>query len=92
MNRTMRTLVVYGLSIIMLAILAQWWFDQVQGPEVIELSQFIDNVEAGDYEEVEMLAPLQRAPGPSHRLGAAGRGVSTRSPATRRAPRATSSP
>ena len=52
----MRTLVVYGLSIIMLAILAQWWFDQVQGPEVVELSQFIDNVEAGDYAEVEMLA------------------------------------
>ncbi|MGH3668827.1 MAG: hypothetical protein ACRDU7_11075, partial [Acidimicrobiia bacterium] len=52
----MRTLVVYGLSIIMLAILAQWWFDQVQGPEVIELSQFMDNVEAGDYEQVEMLA------------------------------------
>jgi hypothetical protein len=43
-NRTLRTLVVYGLSIIMLAILAQWWFDQVQGPEVIELSQFMDNV------------------------------------------------
>jgi HAMP domain-containing protein len=68
-NRTLRTLVVYGLSIIMLAILAQWWFDQVQGPEVIELSQFMDNVEAGDYER-----------------------RSTKSPATPRAPRATSSP
>ncbi|HET9203679.1 MAG TPA: AAA family ATPase, partial [Acidimicrobiia bacterium] len=56
MNRTLRTLVVYGLSIIMLAILAQWWFDQVQGPEVVELSQFMDRVEAGDYEAVEMLA------------------------------------
>ncbi len=56
MNRTLRTLVVYGLSIIMLAILAQWWFDQVQGPEVVELSEFMDNVEAGDYERVEMLA------------------------------------
>ena len=55
MNRTLRTLVVYGLSIIMLAILAQWWFDQVQGPEVVELSQFLDRVEGGDYETVEML-------------------------------------
>jgi cell division protease FtsH len=55
-NRTLRTLVVYGLSIIMLAILAQWWFDQVQGPEPIQLSEFMDNVEAGKYEAVEMLA------------------------------------
>jgi cell division protease FtsH len=55
-NRTLRTLVVYGLSIIMLAILAQWWFDQVQGPEPVQLSQFMDNVEAGDYTQVEMLA------------------------------------
>ena len=47
MNRTLRTLIVYGLSIIMLAILAQWWFDQVQGPEVVELSQFMDNVQDG---------------------------------------------
>ena len=92
MNRTLRTLVVYGLSIIMLAILAQWWFDQVQGPEVIELSQFIDNVEAGDYEAVEMLAALERAPGPSRQLDVAGEKPSTRSPAIPRAPRATSSP
>ena len=35
MNRTMRTLVVYGLSIILVAVLAQWWFDQVSGPEEV---------------------------------------------------------
>ncbi len=56
MNRTLRTLVVYGLSIIMLAILAQWWFDQVQGPQPVELSVFMDNVEEGKYSDVEMLA------------------------------------
>ena len=55
MNRTLRTLVIYGLSIIMLAILAQWWFDQVSGPEEIPLSQFIESVESQGYERIEML-------------------------------------
>ncbi len=55
MNRTVRTLVVYGLSIIMLAILAQWWFDQVSGPREVVFSEFIQSVEAGEYEDIEML-------------------------------------
>jgi cell division protease FtsH len=55
-NRTLRTLIVYGLSIIMLAILAGWWFDQVAGPEVVDLSTFMQNVEDGKYGEVQMLA------------------------------------
>ena len=42
MNRTLRTLVVYGLSIILLAVLAQWWFDQVSGPEELTLSEFME--------------------------------------------------
>jgi cell division protease FtsH len=55
-NRTLRTLVVYGLSIILLAVLAQWWFDQVSGPEEVPLSEFMTSVEAGDFAEVQILA------------------------------------
>ncbi len=56
MNRTLRTLVIYGLSIIMLAVLAQWWFDQVSGPEQVPLSQFIESVDSGKYKTIELLA------------------------------------
>ena len=56
MNRTVRTLLVYGLSIVMLAILAQWWFDQVSGPEEVPLSEFIAAVDEGDYATVQILA------------------------------------
>ncbi len=56
MNRTLRTLVIYGLSIIMLAILAQWWFDQVSGPEEVALSEFLLSVEENEYEAIELLA------------------------------------
>ena len=49
MNRTLRTLIVYGMSIILVAILFSWWFEQVSGPEEINISQFVTNVEAGDY-------------------------------------------
>ena len=56
MNRTLRTLVIYGLSIIMLAILAQWWFDQVSGPEEVALSEFLISIEENEYEAIELLA------------------------------------
>ncbi len=56
MNRTVRTLLIYGLSIVMLAILAQWWFDQVSGPEEVPLSQFLTTIEDDGYGAVEFLA------------------------------------
>ncbi|MGI9610278.1 MAG: hypothetical protein ACR2NL_08275, partial [Acidimicrobiia bacterium] len=56
MNRTLRTLVVYGLSIIMLAVMANWFFSEVGSPEEVPLSQFIESVEEGRYEAVEILA------------------------------------
>ena len=37
------------MSIILVAILFSWWFEQVSGPEEINISQFVTNVEAGDY-------------------------------------------
>ncbi|HSM44772.1 MAG TPA: ATP-dependent metallopeptidase FtsH/Yme1/Tma family protein, partial [Acidimicrobiia bacterium] len=61
MNRTLRTLIVYGMSIILVAILFSWWFDQVAGPEEIPISQFVENVEEGEYEEVVLLARSRRA-------------------------------
>jgi cell division protease FtsH len=62
-NRTLRTLIVYGMSIILVAILFSWWFDQVAGPEEIPISQFVENVENGEYEEVVLLARSRRAQG-----------------------------
>ena len=63
MNRTLRTLIVYGLSIILVAVLFSWWFEQVAGPEEIPISQFVENVEDGDYGEVVLLARSKRAQG-----------------------------
>ena len=62
-NRTLRTLVVYGLSIILLAVLAQWWFDQVSGPEEVSLSEFVTSVEAGEFAEVQILARSNQVQG-----------------------------
>ncbi len=63
MNRTLRTLVIYGMSIILVAILFSWWFDQVSGPEEIPISQFVENVEDGTYSEVVLLGRSQQAGG-----------------------------
>jgi len=60
-NRTLRTLIVYGMSIILVAILFSWWFDQVAGPEEVPISQFVQNVEDGEYEQVVLLARSRRA-------------------------------
>ena len=63
MNRTLRTLIVYGMSIILVAILFSWWFDQVAGPEEVPISQFVQSVQDGEYEEVVLLARSRRAQG-----------------------------
>jgi len=62
-NRTLRTLIVYGMSIILVAILFSWWFDQVAGPEEIPISEFVQNIEDGKYDEVVLLARSLRAQG-----------------------------
>ncbi|MPZ52007.1 MAG: ATP-dependent zinc metalloprotease FtsH [Acidimicrobiia bacterium] len=46
----------YGLVIVTAVLVAQWWFDSVTGPEEVELSQFLNQVEAGEFETVEILA------------------------------------
>ncbi|HUG08135.1 MAG TPA: ATP-dependent zinc metalloprotease FtsH [Acidimicrobiia bacterium] len=49
------------MSIVLVAILFSWWFDQVAGPEEIPMSQFVEAVEDGEYEEVVLLARSRRA-------------------------------
>ena len=39
----------------MLALVAQWWFDQVAGPEEVSLSQFVATMEDGRFEAVQIL-------------------------------------
>lgn len=63
MNRTLRTLVIYGMSIILVAILFSWWFDQATGPEEIPISQFVEQVEEGEYSEVVLLRRSLKAQG-----------------------------
>jgi cell division protease FtsH len=63
MNRTLRTLIVYGMSIILVAILFSWWFEQVAGPEDIPISEFVENVEDGEYAQVVLLARSRQAQG-----------------------------
>jgi cell division protease FtsH len=52
----LRTLLVYGLAIVVLAVMAQWWFDQFSGPEEVSLSEFITQVQDREFELVEILA------------------------------------
>ena len=61
MNRTVRTLVVYGMAIILVAILTQYWMAQVTGPEQIKISEFVENVEEGRYELVILGKNTQQA-------------------------------
>jgi cell division protease FtsH len=39
----------------MLALVAQWWFDTVAGPEQVALSDFVESMEAGEFESVQIL-------------------------------------
>lgn len=63
MNKTLRTLVIYGMSIILVAILFSWWFDQVSGPEEIPISQFVENIEDSTYSEITLLGRSRQAGG-----------------------------
>ncbi|MEE8406372.1 MAG: ATP-dependent zinc metalloprotease FtsH [Acidimicrobiia bacterium] len=51
------------MSIILVAILFSWWFDQVSGPEEIPISQFVENVEDGTYGEITLLGRSRQAGG-----------------------------
>jgi cell division protease FtsH len=55
--------VIYGMSIILVAILFSWWFDQVSGPEEIPISQFVENIEDGTYSKITLLGRSRQAGG-----------------------------
>lgn len=59
----MRTLIVYGLSIILVAILFSWWFEQVSGPEEIPISDFVVNIDDDKYSEVVLGSNSRSAQG-----------------------------
>ncbi|MEA1903666.1 MAG: ATP-dependent zinc metalloprotease FtsH [Actinomycetota bacterium] len=51
------------MSIILVAILFSWWFDQATGPEEISISEFVEQIEAEDYSEVVLLRRSLKAQG-----------------------------
>ncbi|MGB7860420.1 MAG: ATP-dependent zinc metalloprotease FtsH [Acidimicrobiia bacterium] len=51
------------MSIILVAILFSWWFDQVSGPEEIPISEFVLNIEDNAYSEVVLGANSRSAQG-----------------------------
>jgi cell division protease FtsH len=51
------------MSVIMVIIVASWYFDQVTGPEDVAISDFVVNVQEGLYEEVVLGANSHQARG-----------------------------
>ncbi len=47
MNRTLRTLLIYGVVLVALLFVADSWFDRVSRPKEIPLNEFLDEVEEG---------------------------------------------
>ncbi len=54
-NRTLRTLLIYGLVIIVVAVLGQSFFDRLNQPTEISPNQFIEEVEDGKVAAVNLL-------------------------------------
>ncbi|MEX0757319.1 MAG: ATP-dependent zinc metalloprotease FtsH [Acidimicrobiia bacterium] len=63
MNRTFRTLLIYGVVFVLLAMTAQRWFDQVTAPAEITLSEFSMQVEDGNIAEATILERSNRVQG-----------------------------
>ncbi|MFO7548829.1 MAG: ATP-dependent zinc metalloprotease FtsH [Acidimicrobiia bacterium] len=63
MNRTLRTLIIYGLMFVVLAVVVQRWFDQISQPQEITLTEFIETLEAGEIESVTLFERSNRVQG-----------------------------
>ena len=63
MNRTLRTLAIYAIAILALALLAQRWFDQIGQPRDITITRFLDQVNRGEIEAVEILSRTNQVQG-----------------------------
>ncbi len=48
MNRTLRTILIYGLAILMIAVVGQQWFSNAVEPDEVGLDEFFTSVEEGD--------------------------------------------
>ena len=63
MNRTLRTLAIYAVAILALALLAQRWFDQIGQPRDVTITRFLDQVNRGEIEAVEILSRTNQVQG-----------------------------
>jgi cell division protease FtsH len=63
LNRTFRTLLVYGLVFVVLAVLAQQWFDQISAPSEVTLDEFYAALEEDRVAEASILERSDRVQG-----------------------------
>jgi cell division protease FtsH len=63
LNRTFRTLLVYGLVFVVLAVLAQQWFDQISAPSEVTLDEFYAALEEDRIAEASILERSDRVQG-----------------------------
>ena len=63
MNRTFRTLLIYGLVFVVLAVVAQQWFDQLSAPAEISLSEYYERLDEGSIDSVVILERSDRIQG-----------------------------
>jgi cell division protease FtsH len=63
MNRSLRTLAIYAVAIIALALLAQRWFDQWGQPTEVTLTRFLDDVNRDQFVVVEVLSRSNQVQG-----------------------------
>jgi cell division protease FtsH len=62
-NRTFRTLLIYGVVFVVLAIVAQRWFDEISAPEEITLSQLYVEIDDGTIRDVTVFERTNRIQG-----------------------------
>jgi hypothetical protein len=56
LNRTVRTLLIYGFAIMAVALIAQAWFNQWSAPREVALTEFLSMVDVGRVAQAEILA------------------------------------
>jgi cell division protease FtsH len=62
-SRTFRTLLIYGVVFVVLAIVAQRWFEEASAPEEISLTEFYTKVDDGSIKDVTIFERTNRIQG-----------------------------
>jgi cell division protease FtsH len=62
-NRTFRTLLIYGVVFVLLAVAAQQWFDSVSAPEEMPLDEFVAALDEGTVSRVVLYTRSNRLEG-----------------------------